>query len=260
MSSFESDGLTIHYQYWGEGHPLLLVHGWGSDTTGNWVDTGWVEALAPHRRVIGLDCRGHGKSSKPHDQERYSYRAMSNDVIALMNHLDIESADYFGYSMGAFMGASLLGTHAGRFSGFVLGGIGNETDESAGMCTTIAAALRAHSIDDIAGPVGRAYRRFVSANPDNDLEALALSALQMWPEGYPLTLGGTSINRASRPVLIVNGSHDLPYVASSDALAAAIPCTSAREIPCADHLSAVTHPDFKRIVLAFLGIIPTPLG
>src|SRR5262245_58732009 len=64
--SFTSDGLAIHYESVGKGRPLVLVHGWGVGAKRNWVDTGFVKALKPVRRVITIDCRGHGRSDKPH--------------------------------------------------------------------------------------------------------------------------------------------------------------------------------------------------
>ena len=126
----ESDGLKIYYESEGEGRAIVVVHGWGSSLQGNWVDTGWVEALRPMRRVVALDVRGHGASDKPRDQAVYSYAKMSHDVLAVMDHLGLETADYLGYSMGACMGASLLGQAPARFGKMILGGIGDETDES----------------------------------------------------------------------------------------------------------------------------------
>ena len=249
---FESEGLRIHYESFGEGRPLVLVPGWGMDTRSNWIDTGWVEVLKAHRLVISLEPRGHGKSDKPHIEEAYSYSTMSRDVLALLDHLGISKADYMGYSMGAFMGAYLLGHHAERFGAMILGGIGDETEDSANTCFAIADALRASDAKSIASPLGRAYRAFVEANPNNDLEALALAALQMWPEGHSLELGGKGLRRASVPVLIVNGGDDHPYVDSADALAEAMPGARHVRIPNTNHLSALPDPRFKQAVLDFL--------
>ena len=207
----ESDGLRIHYEIFGEGPPLVLVHGWGSDTKQNWIDTGWVDTLKTQRRLISIDVRGHGQSDKPHDAKAYSYEAMSHDVLAVMDHLQIAKADLMGYSMGSFMGAYLLGHHADRFTAMILGGIGDETEESKSACTLIAAVLREPDPAKITDPVGRLYRSYVDSNPNNtDHEALAISALAMWPDGYPVAFGGEGLGRVSIPVLIVNGSNDHP--------------------------------------------------
>jgi len=45
MQSFSSDGVEIAYIDEGEGEPVLLVHGFASNTAVNWIDTGWVETL-----------------------------------------------------------------------------------------------------------------------------------------------------------------------------------------------------------------------
>ncbi|MFX1325600.1 MAG: alpha/beta fold hydrolase, partial [Promethearchaeota archaeon] len=187
MPYASSDGLQIYYEIFGQGKPIFLTHGWGSDLTQNWVNTGWVEVLQSVRRVIAIDCRGHGQSDKPLDQKLYSYGIMARDIIHLMDHLKIAKADLFGYSMGAFMAVYLLGHKKERFSSMILGGIGDETEKSKDA-TFIANALRVKNPSQISNLVGRAYRTYVDLNPNNDLEALALSALQMWPEGYPVQL------------------------------------------------------------------------
>ena len=252
----DSDGLQIHYQRFGQGPPLLLVHGWGADIQSNWIDSGWIEALRPHRTIWAIDVRGHGRSDKPHVLGPYSYEAMSHDVLAVMDAFGMATAELMGYSMGAFIGAHLLGHASHRFTAMVLGGIGDETDQSAAQGAVIAAALRAPDPADIANPLGKAVRDFVAESPDSDLLALAYSAEKMWPEGYPLVIAGAGIVDAQFPVLIVNGSEDHPYVDSADRLADALPDGRHVRIPEADHLSVVADPRFKSVVLAFLQNLP----
>jgi pimeloyl-ACP methyl ester carboxylesterase len=244
--------MQIHDSRFGQGPPIILVHGWGADTTRNWIDTGWVAALEGIRGVVAMDCRGHGRSQKPHAQEAYSYRSMSQDVLQVMNDLGIAKADLFGYSMGAFMAVSLLGHHRERFTSVIMGGIGDETEQSEALRFVIADALRTGDPDRITDARGRAYRAFVDTDPTNDLEALALSALQMWPEGHPLDLGGAVLREVGIPVLIVNGADDHPYVDTAGRLAAAVPGAKLVTIPDTDHVSVVSDPRFKVAVLDFL--------
>ena len=244
--------MRIHHAVVGEGHPIVLVHGWGADSKRNWVDTGWVEVLSPVRQVVLMDSRGHGRSEAARSQEDYGYAAMGEDVLQVMDDLGISQADLFGYSMGAFIGASLLGHHRDRFTSVIMGGIGDETDESAATCNLIAAALRAKDLSEIADPLGRAYRRYVDADPANDREALAIAALQMWPDGYPLALGGDGLHEVDIPVLIVDGEEDHPYVDTAGRLAAAIPGAELVMIPGMDHHTVVADPRFKAAVLSFL--------
>jgi pimeloyl-ACP methyl ester carboxylesterase len=199
--------------------------------------------LQSERHVIALDVRGHGESERPLQQDLYSYSTMARDFLNLMDDFGISKADFMGYSMGAY----LLGHHSGRFNSVILGGIGDETKGSVAIVDIIAEALRADDVSDIANPIGIAYRRFVDQDPRNDRagrEALALAALQMWPEGFPIELGGPSLGDVDIPVLIANGAADFPYVETCQDFAAAIPDR--------DHLGAVTDPLFKDEVLAFL--------
>jgi pimeloyl-ACP methyl ester carboxylesterase len=244
--------VRIHYDVVGDGHPLVLVHGWGASARRNWVDLGWVDVLAPIRRLVLMDCRGHGRSDAAPSQADYGYAAMSEDVLQVLDELAIEKADLFGYSMGAFIGVSLLGHHRDRFSSMVLGGIGEETTESAGTCDRIAASLRVDDPADIADPVGRAYRRYVDADPMNDRVALAMAALQMWPDGHPLLLGGAGLADVDIPVLLVDGADDHPYVDSVGRLAQAIPGAELVTIDGTDHHTVVDDARFKQTVLRFL--------
>lgn len=248
---FDSNGLQIHYEIFGQGNPMILVHGWSSDLKQNWVETGWVEALQTVRQVIALDCRGHGQSDKPYDQNVYSYGIMAQDVLNLMDYLNIAKADIFGYSMGAFMAVYLLGYNKERFTSVILGGIGDETEESVDA-SFIAEALRTNDPSQITNPMGKLYRAFVELNPNNDLEALALSALQMWPEGFPIKLGGIGLTDVDIPVLIINGKNDYPYVKSDDKLAEAIPGSKLVRIPNKNHLTVISDSWFKDEILTFL--------
>jgi hypothetical protein len=129
-----------------------------------------------------------------------------------MDELGSARADLFGYLMGAFIAVSLLGHHRDRFSSMVLGGIGEETAQSAATCTLIAASLRVDDRADIIDPLGRARRRYLDADPGNDREELASAAMEMWPDGHPLALGGDGLADVDIPVVIVNGADDHPYV------------------------------------------------
>jgi len=99
MAIFDSGGVQIYYQEHGAGDPVVLVHGFASHSDNNWGPM-WFTFLAPHFRVIAIDCRGHGKSGKPHDAAAYGAEKMGDDVIRLLDHLKIQRALLMGYSMG----------------------------------------------------------------------------------------------------------------------------------------------------------------
>jgi len=127
-SFFESGGARIRYVELGHGVPVVLLHG----IAGRLED--WVaisKELAKDRRVIALDLRGHGESSRPHSPDAYGPE-MALDVTRLLDHLGIIQADVVGYSLGANIAAQLLVLHPERLRSVVL----------------IAGRMRLHWTDD----------------------------------------------------------------------------------------------------------------
>jgi pimeloyl-ACP methyl ester carboxylesterase len=247
---FDSDGVKIHYETFGEGYPIILVHGFTANLKVNWLGPNWVEALKPLRRVVALDCRGHGESDKPHDTEAYAVENMAGDVLNLMDYLGIEKADLFGYSQGAVISCHLLAYHRERFRSvaltaplirFILG----PTDES--RAGVMADAMLADDPSQITDPMLRSFRALADGIPNNDRIALAACARSL-DESQPIPpadLAGVDI-----PVLIVNGEND-DVAGNPDQLVAAIPGARKVIIPGADHL-VVFDPRFKEPVLSFL--------
>src|SRR3954469_22105669 len=91
MPSFHNGAVEIAYLDEGEGDPILLVHGFASSKSVNWVYPTWVSDLKKDgRRVIALDNRGHGDSAKLYDAAQYEISVMAADVIALMDHLELD--------------------------------------------------------------------------------------------------------------------------------------------------------------------------
>jgi len=248
--TFDSDGTAIQYEVFGEGRPIVLVHGFAASLDLNWVRTGWVEALTPVRQVVGLDARGHGRSDKPHEPAGYAGDSMADDVVRLMDHLEIEKADLFGYSMGSQISLRLLARHQDRFFSAVLGGVGQfalgrSTGEPGDFGSRVAEALLAEDPSTVADPIARAFRTFAEAN-NNDLVALAA-----YMRAAKTPTGEAELGRAAIPVLIVNGEADT-LVGSPDGLAAAIPGARVVKIPERDHLTVVPGPRFKGAVVQFL--------
>ena len=179
MPTFRNNDVEIAYLDEGldgakQAEPILLIHGFASNRTVNWVNPGWVSTLAAAgRRVIALDNRGHGQSSKLYDPAAYHTGRMAEDAVALLDHLKIERADILGYSMGARIAAFMAAAYPSRVRSAILGGLGYRLVDGAGLPETIADALEAASLDDITDPQGRTFRAFADQTKS---DRLALAA------------------------------------------------------------------------------------
>lgn len=90
------NGLKMYYEVYGEGKPLVLLHGAFMNIPMNWGHI--IPLLAGERKVIVAEMQGHGRTR---DIPRaLSYEGMADDVSGLLRHLKIDSADILGYSMG----------------------------------------------------------------------------------------------------------------------------------------------------------------
>jgi pimeloyl-ACP methyl ester carboxylesterase len=242
MPFFDSAGVQIHYEVFGDGRPLVLVHGFASNLRQNWIAPGWVETLRPLRRVIALDCRGHGESGKPQDPAAYG-NAMQDDVVRLMDHLEIEQADLFGYSMGGAISMGLLVRYPERFASAVLGGVGGRGPRR-GPDSPVARGMLAKDASEIDDPVAKGFRVFAERT-GNDLKALA--AVNQGNRFSDLD----ALRSITVPVLIVVGANDT-LVGGAEPIARAIQGSRLVTIPDREHLTVVGDQRFKDVVVAFL--------
>ncbi len=250
MPQFRHDDVEIAFLDQGEGEPIVLVHGFASNKDINWVFPSWVDTLTrAGRRVIALDNRGHGQSTKLYDPAAYHSAIMAEDVRALLDHLGIARADVMGYSMGARNTAFLALAHPERVRAAVLGGLGLKLVEGVGLPETIAQALEAPSIEQVTDPTAHLFRAFAEQTK-SDLRALAACL-----RGSRQMLTRAEVGRIAVPLLVAVGSKD-PIAGDPHALAALIPGAKALAIPGRDHMLAVGDKAFKAGVLAFLAERP----
>ncbi|MCK0198573.1 alpha/beta hydrolase [Ancylobacter sp. 6x-1] len=246
MPTFHHDGLDFAYLDEGDGDPVLLVHGFGSNKETNWVGPGWVSTLVrAGRRVIALDNRGHGASGKVYEADAYDPDIMARDALALLDHLGIARADVLGYSMGGRIGACMAVMAPERLRSLVLGGIGIHLVEGVSLPTSIADALLAEDPASITDPVGRTFRAFADQTK-SDRPALAACII-----GSRRKLAPADVAAILVPTLIAVGTKDT-VAGSAAELAALIPGAEVVDIPNRDHMVAVGDKVFKAAVLDFL--------
>ncbi len=230
--------------------PILLIHGFASTHAVNWVLPLWVKTLTEAgRRVIALDNRGHGRSSKLYDPKDYTIVEMASDALALLDHLKIARADVMGYSLGARIAATLAKVHPERVRSLILGGLGYHLVDGAGLPSNLADAMEARSVDDLNEPTQKMFRAFAEATK-SDLKALAACL-----RGSRQVLSEADIATIDVPALVAVGTQD-DIGGDPNRLAALFPNAQALAIPGRDHNKAVGDKVYKNSVLDFLQARP----
>lgn len=241
---FESfDGTRLAWRELGEGRPAVLIHGYFSNASVNWLRYGHAAALADRGfRVIMPDLRAHGDSAKPHDAASYPPDVLMRDGFALLEQLGLTDYDLVGYSLGGRTAVRML-VHGGTPRRAVLSGMGLK------------------GITDTAGRGG--YFQRVLTN----LGSFARGSSEWMTEAFLKTTGGdpeallrilntfvdTTVEELGRidvPLLVVNGAEDDDN-GSGAALAEAIPGARYEEVP-GGHMSAVTKPELGSAIADFL--------
>ena len=247
MSYASNQGIRIYYEVEGQGPPLIMAHG-VTRSLDRWRQTGFADALKKDYRLILFDARGHGKSDKPHDPAAYGTN-MVNDVLAVLNDLPIDRANYMGYSMGAGVGFALAVRHPARFNSFVLGGW-NPYRTAAGVPANPPAAgpgqqIRLLRSDPEAYLRSREQQLGRPLTPDERKAELAND-----PEAFGAlmatfrdvsTFDNQELSRISAPCLLYAGASDPMYDGAKEA-STQIPQATFFSLPGLDHVQAGGSP------------------
>lgn len=237
------DGADLAYRESGAGRTLVLLHGFFSSATVNWIQYGTAAAIAARGfRVIMPDLRAHGDSAKPHDPAAYPYDVLTDDAFALVDHLRLTDYDLGGYSLGGRTVARMLvrGATPGRavIAGMGLDGIVHTADRG-GVFTRVLTQPGT----------------FERGTPEWKSERF-LKVMKGDPEALRHVLG-TSVDTPpealaaiTTPTLVLAGADD-DGVGSVEGLAELLPNGRYVKIP-GDHMTAVSRPDLGEAIAGFL--------
>ncbi len=247
MPTFQSEGFEIAYEIYGDGPPIVAVHGFGSNGIVNWVATGWTDALVKAGyRVITMDNRGHGASEKIYDPSVYGAPDMARDVANLVDHLGYSQVALIGYSMGARISAFVCLQNPEKVACAIFGGLGANMTRPMIDSEEIIAALNAETLAEVTHPTGRQFRIFAD-HTKSDRKALAACMA-----GSRTRIAEDMIRTVSVPVLVAVGSEDT-VAGPAQPLADLLPRGEALVIDRRDHMRATGDPQFKSGALDFLG-------
>ena len=255
---FDSKGVKIAYTVQGQGEPVVLIHGFSVNTQLQWALPGITKALAKDYQVIALDCRGHGRSGKPHDPKMYGTE-MVEDVVRLLDHLKIKKAHVVGYSMGGFITLKLLATHPDRLLTATTGGAGWPKKVDTDFLDELADALEQGKGMGLLlrrlTPKGRPEPSEKEINRVNQLMAAfndpkALAAAMRGMKS--LTIAEEALKSNTVPTLALIGAID-PLKAGVDEMKGRLPNLQIVVLDRADHLNAFAMPEFTKSLKQFLG-------
>ena len=234
------DGVKIHYAIYGQGSPVVFLHG-GLANTNYWGNQ--VPAVAAHHTVILVDSRGHGRSTR--DARPYGYDLMADDVVALLDHLGIPKADVVGWSDGAILGLDLAlrhKDHVGKVFAFAANTLPSGVKDGVEKNPTFAAYIER---------AGHEYAE-LSATP-KEYDAFVEQIGKMWAEQPNWT--GAQLEMIDAPVLVVDGDHDEAIKREhTEYIAATVPHAGLLILPNVSHFAFLQDPQlFNDAILHFLG-------
>ncbi len=110
------NGLNMYFEIYGQGRPLVLIHGGGSTIQTSYGSI--IPLLAKQKQIIAMDLQAHGRSAdRP---TALSFEQDADDVMMLLSNLKIEKADFLGFSNGGQTLIEIALQHASRINKMII--------------------------------------------------------------------------------------------------------------------------------------------
>jgi pimeloyl-ACP methyl ester carboxylesterase len=237
------DGTELAYRETGKGRPLVLIHGFFSTATVNWVRYGHAAAIAARGyRLIMPDLRGHGDSARPHTAADYPPDVLADDGFALIERLGLTDYDLGGYSLGGRTTIRML-VRGATPRRAIVGGMGLDGIVHTGGRNAYFRRILTHLGTFERGSsewMAEAFLKTVGGDPVALLHVL----------GTSVDTPREALARIRMPTLVVAGAEDSDN-GSAQALAAALPDGRFAVVP-GNHMNAVTRSELAAAMADFL--------
>ncbi|MFY0747410.1 alpha/beta fold hydrolase [Pseudomonas sp. NFX5] len=262
MAWFDHEGCSLHYEEYGHGTPLILIHGLGSSSQ-DWELQ--VPALARHYRLIVVDVRGHGRSDKP--RERYSIEGFTYDLVALIEHLDLPPAHVVGLSMGGMIAFQLAVDEPGRVKSLCIVNSAPQVKVRSareyGWWVKRWTLARVLSLATIGKALGeRLFPKPGQADLRRKMaERWAKNDKRAYLASFDAIVGWSVQERLSRitcPTLVISADHDYTPVAQKENYVKLLPDARLVVIEDSRHATPLDQPEvFNTTLLDFLETVET---
>lgn len=263
MPRLQMRDIIMYYEEAGQGDPLLLITGLGSDLQ-SWALT--VPALAKQFRVITFDNRGAGRTSAP--DRPYSIENMADDAVALLDALEIDKAHVLGFSMGGCIAQELALRNPARVDKLILVSTAPDVDGYGVAALRALTTVRRSNVSregfvrvmapfiyspDFLNDAGRLERAIVNslANPYPQQDHAYLRQA----EAIFRFSAASRLGDIKNETLVIHGVDDnLVPPHNGRRLAEGLPSATHVELP-GGHVGLLEHPDeYNAAFLEFLGV------
>jgi len=250
------NGLRLYYEVHGGGRPLVLLHGGllTFDRTFGPV----LPDLAKSHQVIGIELQGHGHTAD--SGREMTLENLAADVAALLSHLGIGQADFFGFSLGGMVALELATRYPDRAGRLVLGSIPSRLDGYHPGTRPGAAEPDWDRLPTAAdGQLMEADYRRVAPDPDHFQQDLAKTA------GLVADFQGWSPEQLAAvrsPALLIIGDNDFVRIEHAAEMLTMMPNAQLAVLPGTRHMEVIQRADqLLALVLPFLdGPLPGSAG
>jgi len=192
------NGIKVYYEVYGEGRPLVLLHGAFYTIEMNWGQL--IPELSKTRKVIAVELQGHGHT--PFSDRKLDIVTLANDVEGVMNFLKVDSADVAGYSMGGSIAYQLAVNSPKRVRKLV---IISSTYKTSGWLPVVNNAFKGFKPEFFSNtPMKAAYDEVA---PDKTKWTRYLEQMIAFA-GVSFNVGDANIAKITSPVLLLSGDND----------------------------------------------------
>ncbi len=192
------NGIKVYYEVYGEGRPIVLIHGAFYTIEMNWGQL--IPELSKTRKVIAIELQGHGHT--PFSDRKLDLATLASDVAGVMDYLKVDSADVAGYSMGGSVAYKLAIQSPKRVRKLV---IISSTYKSSGWLPAVTNAFKGFKPEFFNNtPLKAAYD---AVAPDKTKWIKFVEQMIAFA-GTPFDMGDSNVTKITAPVLIISGDND----------------------------------------------------
>jgi len=192
------NGIKLYYEIYGEGQPLVLIHGGGSTIQSNFEKV--IPMFAKNRKVIAVELQAHGRTS---DRDTgVTFEQDADDVAALLKHLNITKADFLGFSNGGTTTMQIAIRHPQVVNKIILA---SALAKRSGVPPQFWDFMKQASLDNMPAPLKEAYlkvspsQKGLQAMHDKDAQRMVVFK----------DIADESITAIKAPTLIIIGDKDV---------------------------------------------------